>query len=525
MNPVSSVSMLVDEVWARTGDRKRRRRGPPPSGQTPSSHYELRELDPEQARPPERNDHTLRTLADALGREDSWESVRYALVLRSKLERLRRLYYAEYERTQRSLERLSSGDPGSGAGGSRTTAAEFEPGEADLPPLGGAFLSDEAKLQQTIASRVEDALRQIDETLALLKPKKTGMDKMAGFNQLRLEMRDSLLRLDKFIGLAELKQGVADLIKKLLVEENVEMPGDLNNNPSLSKLLASIKLAPAKKLVPDSALQLAPSDRRKVVHKNFLFFGEPGTGKSTAAETIGAILGGIGHLPERVPLQLLASSRSDLVGQFAGQTAIKTRLALARALGTLLFIDEAYSLVSRVGADDFGQEAIDTLVGFLTDFQGLIGVVAAGYEREIKERLYTANQGFESRFPSKFFLRNYSADELQSIIQQALARQNAGYSWEDAAPDVLQSILDQAVQRKPSLFQNRNARGAINLLEKIKEAQAARSYSVVTRSNTLQSPLKLITVEDVKEGFRAWVAQTFGDYEVLFEDDYGDDDV
>ena len=435
---------------------------------------------------------TLEELIESLQRPNSWETVRMFLVLRKRAERQRRLYYQQYVRASSAAQHSSSNN---------------------------IERNDEYVLHKTIAARCEKAIDACNETLRLLKPSsKSATEK--NWTVIINTLLGSLRRFSRLIGMHSLKADVTRLIQSLWTEEVVAMPDDYANTPTLSDLLADIVVGTSTAKVPISEQTLHDSDKKYETHKNILFYGQPGTGKSTSAAFVAHVLAACGYLPLRELPEVDASNRAELVGQYSGQSSIKTKQKLASSIGGALFIDEVYGLITRVGEDDFGQEAVDGIVFFLTAYEGLIMLIGAGYEEDITNRLFEANSGFESRFPNKFRLANYTAEELYTIIVTALPTpgtpEELDYELTAQAGEVLRGILNNSVQRQVSLFENKNARGALTLLQKIKQAQAARAIREIKMSNTLKSPGKKIIVQDVLDGFEDWVRTSFHNVKVVY---------
>ncbi|MEO6125718.1 MAG: AAA family ATPase [Ilumatobacteraceae bacterium] len=199
---------------------------------------------------------------------------------------------------------------------------------------------------------------------------------------------------------------------------------------------------------------------------HLIFTGNPGTGKTTVARLLSGIYRAVGVVSKG---QLVETDRSNLVAGFVGQTATKTMTVLESSLGGMLLIDEAYSL-ARGGADDFGREAIDTLVKFMEDHRDDIGIVAAGYPTEMQEFVDT-NPGLKSRFTKTINFADYTDDELIRIFEN-LGEKNH-YALTDDARLKLRAIL-AATSRDRGFG---NARLIRNLFEEAVGRQAQRLAS------------------------------------------------
>lgn len=463
---------------------------------------------------------SLRKLADELALDTTWVPVRFALVLRKRAERFRRIYYTEWVRANEEIAR---------------SKAATQPAPGQPAPAAPAIPDDNVELQELISRRCRAMIVATNETLALLRPPDdigTATPSPWGYDELRRNLRSKLLALDALVGAQNVKTDIATIVSSMLASESVVMPGDESRvrrrvgstRRELARLLQSIEVPDSldgnvDTLVPvDQRVEL-DNDRELLQHENFLFFGEPGTGKSTVAGIVARVLGAAGIMPERDPPRLFDGTRAELVGRFTGQTAIKTKTVLLRALGTAVFVDELYALMSDPD-DSFGRESVDTIVPVLTQFRGLISFIGAGYENLIRERIFTVNPGLESRFPHRISLFNYTGSELYAIIVASLGRavsgDEAGYKLDSTAAEALRQFIDVAVKPPHMLFENRNARGALNLLQKIKDAQAERSLESAVAGGNLTSPARDIVLEDVKRGFSAWV-DDIGDFAVAYQ--------
>jgi stage V sporulation protein K len=215
------------------------------------------------------------------------------------------------------------------------------------------------------------------------------------------------------------------------------------------------------------------------------FTGAPGTGKTTVARLIGKIYRALGLLEKG---HLIEVDRSGLVGGFIGQTAIKTKEVVESALGGVLFIDEAYSLVTG-SQNDFGTEAIETLLKYMEDYRDQLVVIAAGYNEKM-ETFLDSNPGLRSRFKTKIEFADYSLHELMRILEK-LASEN-DYQMDEGAMQVMNDVLD--VERSEDGFAN--GRTVRNLFEKVLLAHAERISSL---ERPTINDLKNITAADVLE--------------------------
>ena len=203
---------------------------------------------------------------------------------------------------------------------------------------------------------------------------------------------------------------------------------------------------------------------RQVLH--MMFKGNPGTGKTTVARLIGKLFCDMNVLSKG---HLIEAERADLVGEYIGHTAQKTRDLVKKALGGILFVDEAYSL-ARGGEKDFGKEAIDTLVKHMEDKQHDFILILAGYQREMEEFLRT-NPGLISRFPIIVDFPDYSVEELMEICQRML--KDREYVMSKEAEWKMREHLNQMKSvLLPSAFSN--GRYIRNVLEKSIRTQAMR---------------------------------------------------
>ncbi|WP_050632240.1 AAA family ATPase [Bacillus andreraoultii] len=214
---------------------------------------------------------------------------------------------------------------------------------------------------------------------------------------------------------------------------------------------------------------------------HFVFTGNPGTGKTTVARLLAEYLKAIGYLSEG---HLIEVDRSNLVGKYVGHTASQTMNLVKAALGGVLFIDEAYAL-ARGGENDFGREAIDTIVKAMEDYRDQLVVVFAGYPKEIED-LLELNPGLRSRVTQTFYFNDYTTDELLDISRNIAQYQ--GFEIEERALKQLREYY-QKHQIKGKVDSG-NGRLARQTIERAIKKQAVRT------ATPEDSAIDMLTLED-----------------------------
>lgn len=298
------------------------------------------------------------------------------------------------------------------------------------------------------------------------------------------EVREGFSRLNKPVATAMAEPAPPK------AAESPMLPATLT--PILALLEAQIGLHNVKAQVKElTQLCLIQQTRTKLglgnanVSKHLVFTGAPGTGKTTVARIVGEIYHQIGLT--RLP-KVVETDRAGLVASYVGQTAPKTLERVREAMGGILFIDEAYSLLEQ--GNGFGKEAIDTLLKAMEDHRGDLCVIVAGYQAEMA-RFIRSNPGLESRF--NFFLHfdNYTATELCSIVKKLAA--DSDYELEEKAVPLLAAHFSDEIRKQGTRFSN--GRYARNLFERLITSQAIR---LGRQSGDLNSQhLRAIAMEDV----------------------------
>lgn len=323
-----------------------------------------------------------------------------------------------------------AGDAGSGTKGS----ADKEAGSAHGAAEGGTIDSaaDRTEEEKQPDAAVPD---QVPET----EPPKAAEPE-----------EDPMETLDKLIGLKTIKHDVRELTDFVRIQ----------------------------KMRKDDGLRSVP------VSLHLVFTGNPGTGKTTVARILAKLYQQIGVLSKG---QLVEVDRSGLVAGYVGQTAIKTQEQIQKALGGVLFIDEAYSLAQK--DDAFGQEAIDTILKAMEDHRDDLVVIVAGYTKPM-EKFINSNPGLKSRFNKYIEFPDYTIDELEAIF-----RMNCGKYDYQVEEEAEKHIREMIVLRKLTKTENfANAREVRNLFEEIITNQARR---IASMENPSHEDMMLITMEDL----------------------------
>jgi SpoVK/Ycf46/Vps4 family AAA+-type ATPase/tetratricopeptide (TPR) repeat protein len=271
-------------------------------------------------------------------------------------------------------------------------------------------------------------------------------------------------------------EGNPELLDEYFNELN-ELTGLKSVKQSVEKLVSSLKVA---KLRKERGLKVMPKNLHSV------FMGNPGTGKTTIARLLSKIYKEMGILEKG---HLIEVDRTGLVAGYVGQTATKTERVIENAMGGTLFIDEAYSLAR--GRNDFGQEAIDTLLKRMEDHAGKFIVIVAGYTGEMKDFIIS-NPGLQSRFTNFFNFDDYTPRQMLEIA--LVISTKAGYTLDEGAWQLLLEIFAELYHDRDKSFGN--ARTVRNILYKAISNQEDR---ILTMANPTNEELSTIAFEDVEK--------------------------
>lgn len=277
-----------------------------------------------------------------------------------------------------------------------------------------------------------------------------------------------------------------DKLDKLILELNSYI-GLMNVKKELNSLINFVKLQQLRK---------QKGLKTPMISLHMIYVGNPGTGKTTVARLISKILYELGYLSKG---HIVETNRAGLVAGYLGQTAIKTEETVRKAIGGVLFIDEAYALASD---DDYGQEAIDTLLKMMEDYRDNLVVIVAGYPKLMK-KFIESNPGLASRFNRYVVFEDYNLGELMDIFQ--FMCDECSYKMDKEAKEYLCTYIGDLLDSKDINFGN--ARTIRNIFERSITFQANRLMSmkqynedvmsVLTKSDLLRST---IYQEDIYNG-------------------------
>lgn len=271
-----------------------------------------------------------------------------------------------------------------------------------------------------------------------------------------LDSTSILKKLDGFVGLSGVKQELRNMV----------------NTINLNKKLAEVQNRPVERILD-----------------HYVFMGNPGTGKTTIAQMMADIFFSMGLLPSN---NLVSVAREDLVAGYVGQTAPKVKQVVQSALGGVLFIDEAYSLVQSAN-DSFGLEALNTLLPLLLTYKNKFVCIVAGYTSNMKDFLHN-NPGLTSRFTKHIYFEDYNPEELTEIFSNKVSKEQ--FLLSEEAHNATLAYFKDIYHRRDQHFGN--ARTAGNFFEKVKTAHSNRLAVLDFNSPDFDVNILIeITAEDI----------------------------
>lgn len=332
-------------------------------------------------------------------------------------------------------------------------SSEVEKGQAEIS---GADVTENFKQEQRELEAQQKRLEE--EQIRLAQEKRLAQEEKERLEREEKQAREEFQKVKKRLLDREKaekeaqEKRIADLLKELN-----ELVGLDSVKDEIQSLINLIKIRKLREKMDMPLMDMS---------YHMVFTGSPGTGKTTVARLVAKIYKELGILSDG---KLIETDRSRLVAGYVGQTAINVREIVERAIGGVLFIDEAYSLVSPDTANDFGSEAVDTLVKMMEDHRDNLVVIVAGYTEEMKVFL-RSNTGLISRFNKFIAFDDYSEEQLLDILQVMVKQ--AGLCIEQGAVEKIRDKLQMMTPEEKVDFGN--ARGVRNIFERMVVNQANR---------------------------------------------------
>lgn len=318
--------------------------------------------------------------------------------------------------------------------------------------IGDKEISDNAKEEvQDYIEKCQKSLNASNNSTLVVKGE--GVEKITLKEPISNDFDMLLQQLQSLIGLNEVKQEVSTLVNLLKLQSMRKQHG-----------------------LPEIPLS-----------RHLVFVGNPGTGKTTVARLLSEIYHQLGILSKG---QLIEVDRSGLVAGYVGQTALKTQEVVQSALGGILFIDEAYTLAKSDSSNDFGQEAIDTILKAMEDHREDFVVIVAGYP-DLMRAFINSNPGLKSRFNKYIYFQDYNPEELLNIFKSQC--KNADLILEDGASEIAFDYLQNTYEHRDSNFAN--GRSVRNYFERVLSNQANR---LAMQSAVSETDLITLSKDDVQ---------------------------
>jgi len=298
----------------------------------------------------------------------------------------------------------------------------------------------------------------------------------------------------EFVRITKEINDIDDLIELAKIYNPLEHKKYNINMEALSKLVEPltelkrmIGMPKLKKSILNQVIYFLQDFEEKNSHMmHTIIEGPPGSGKTEVAKILGKIYAKLGFLKKE---KVISVKRSDLVGQYLGQTAIKTQKAIDSAKGCVLLIDEAYSLGNSEQRDSFSKECIDTINQNLSEEKSEFICIIVGYKNSLKECFFSYNAGLERRFPFRYTIDEYTHEDLMKIFKKLLV----DYKWELVAEE---KKLLKFFEENRKVFEFNG--GDLETL--IQNAKITHSRRVFTLDNDIK---KKLTIEDLENGLKA----------------------
>ncbi len=312
--------------------------------------------------------------------------------------------------------------------------------------------------------------------LVAIVPFEIDFEDKEGISPMKVFKGDKSFMLDPEIEMEQSHEEIADRLEHLIGLETIKNQIEEHRN-----YIQYLQLRKEKGLKEEDEINI-----------HSVFVGNPGTGKTTVAKMMGAIYKKMGLLTKGHVHEV---DRSDLVGEYIGQTAPKVKKAITKARGGVLFIDEAYALArSNDDSKDFGREAVEILVKEMSRSKGDMAIIVAGYPKEM-QHFISSNPGLKSRFKHYFEFPDYMPQELIQIAEHAAFEK--GVLFSNAAKSKINELIIEAFRNRDVQFGN--ARFVFNLVEKAKINLGLRVMQMDKPKELPDKTLNLVKVEDVNK--------------------------